>query len=73
MQRMPNDAEVGESISGEVFLMESVDSFIKFDNDEYFQIVISSHANLRENLVGWNILKNFTIIMEEKKIILIRS
>ena len=71
MQRMPEDAEIAESISGELLELESVDSHLNFDDKAIIPIIISSHSTIMHNLVGWNILRKFISILESDKFTII--
>lgn len=68
MERMSDDAEVAESITGELLTLQSVDTFIKLGEDTIFQIVMSSHSSINENLIGWNVLKDFISVFQADRI-----
>ena len=71
MQRMTEDAEIAESISGELLELESVDSFLYLSEDAIIPIIISSHPTIMDNLLGWNILRRVKLILESHKITII--
>ncbi|MCY3412064.1 MAG: hypothetical protein INQ03_10575 [Candidatus Heimdallarchaeota archaeon] len=63
----PELSEIGESITGETFKLTSVYSKILLDKQS-FNITMSSHAAVGDNLIGWNLLRRFTTLLEESKI-----
>ena len=68
---MTEDAEIAESISGELLELESVDSFLYLSEDAIIPIIISSHPTIMDNLLGWNILRRYKLILESHKITII--
>ena len=70
MERVPSDAEIAETATGEVVNLRSVDSRLKLGPEE-FPVIISSHSSIDENIMGWGVIRRFLSLISAEELIIL--
>lgn len=66
-ERVPDDAEIGESVTGEIIQLRSLDTQLRI-GEEIISVIVSSYSMVSENLIGWSVLKRYITVLDRDNV-----